>query len=68
MKVTSITMGVKRSIRHKPYVVGSCECVLSAELDEGDDLGEAYKELHADTLFIVEEMIVKEKKDYAIKN
>ncbi len=64
MKVTSVSISVKRSIRHRPYVVSQCECTLNAELDKEDDLGEAYKSLHSDVLFIVEEMIDKEKKDH----
>ncbi len=62
MKVTSISLRVKRDVRHRPYVVSQCDCTLTAEVE--GDLSNAYQELHADVLFIVERMEAVERKNF----
>jgi hypothetical protein len=64
MKVKTVTLSVKRDVRHIKYNVSQCRAELSAELEAGDDLATVYKELHEDTVYIVEEMAAKETADY----
>ena len=65
MRVTEISARVKRDVRHRPYIVSQCECTLTAHLEEEDSLEDSYKELHSDTVIIVEEMVERERRDYA---
>lgn len=64
MKVTVVTIGVKRDVRHEPYNVSQCRVELTGHMEEGDDLELVYKELHEDAVIIVEEMVIKEKRDF----
>lgn len=68
MKISEISVRIKRDVRHKPYVVSQCECSLTASVTSAEDLERSYKELHEDCLVIVEEMIERERRDYAIEN
>lgn len=64
MKVVQVEVRVKRDVRHRPYVCSQCECRLVGNLEPGDDLESAYKELHEDAVIIVEEMVETEKENY----
>lgn len=63
MKVTHISIRLKRDVRHAPYRVSQCECQLTAKVD---NLEEDYKELHEDVVFIVEKMVMEERENYKV--
>lgn len=70
MKVEKIRVGLKRDVRLARYVVSHCIAELEATLEEEDDIGTAYRELHETAEIMVEEMIDHEKDVYkeAVKN
>ena len=62
MKIKEITIDVRRSLRHEPYITSHVECSLVAE--GPGDLRKSFEEIHQDVLVIIEEMVEKEKEDY----
>lgn len=72
VKYKTIRVGLKRDVRHARYNVSQCWTELTADVDP-DDLENSYKEVYDDVVYIVEEMVEEEKKNYkekmdAIKN
>lgn len=76
MKYKSVTLGLKRTIRLKAYVVELPMVELEAEVEPGDTLEAVYTEVKDDLYFILDEMEVdvrdkfkadKEKAQNAIK-
>lgn len=67
MKVTKITLGLKRDVRLAKYCVSQCSSQLSVEIEEGDDLTTCKEEVHEALVTIVEDMIEQEKINYREK-
>ncbi len=62
MKTTSITVRIKRDIRHRQYVVSQCECELTAEIEGGEEeLDSARQELHENVKVILDDMEADER-------
>jgi len=68
MKYKEITISLKRDIRLARYNVSQCQAELTVQLEEGDTLGDIYKEVHEDVMIIVDEMIATEVMINALKN
>ena len=64
MKPVTLTMEVKRDVRHERYNVSQCRVSLSVELEPNEDLDVVRRELHDDVVYLIEEMVVREKYDY----
>ncbi len=64
MKITNISIRLKRDVRHAPYIVSQCDVELTAEVK---DLYKEYKELHEDVVFIVEKMEALERENFKLK-
>ena len=61
MKITTITMGVKRTVRHKMYVMSKPVVKLTGDIEVGETYEEAVDKLHDEMLSVMADMIVEEK-------
>lgn len=73
MKIISMTIGLKRDVRHARYNVSQCHIQFTAQLNSEDDPVQAYAELYDDVEYALDEAVKKEKQIYqeslnAIKN
>ncbi len=64
MRIKTISIRLKRDVRHRPYVVSQCECELTAEVDVNEDVNDAVDELRADVVTVIERMVMEEILNY----
>jgi len=64
MKLKTIMLGMKRTIRHAPYVVSNPSVELVAEFEPGDDEAHVVEELRKDLFFLINELTEEEVKNY----
>ncbi len=66
MIIKSITISLKRDVKHRRFQVSQCHCSLTAEveIDNDGDLEKAYEELHRDVVVIVEDIEREERENF----
>ena len=64
MRVTQLTIGIKRDVRHAPYNVSQCQYALTAKLAPEDNLADVWKEIYDDVIIMVEDGVENEKEKY----
>ncbi len=64
MKLKSIVVGMKRSLRHSKYVISTPEVTLTARIGEGEDPNQVVEELKADLFYLLDELCEEEYKDH----
>ena len=62
MKIKQVTMGLERTVRHKPYVISTPILSLVGEFEPGEDFGRAVDGLHDEVLAIMHDMVIEEQR------
>lgn len=65
MEIKTISIRLKRDVRHRPYIVSQCECELTAHVYTDENANDAVDELRADVVTVVERMVAEEIITYA---
>lgn len=62
MKIKQVTMGLERTVRHKPYVISTPMITLVGEFEPGEEFEIAVDGLHDEVLAIMKDMVIEEKR------
>ena len=62
MIIKQVTMGLERTVRHKPYVISTPILSLVGEFEPGEVFGRAVDSLHDEVLAIMKDMVTEEQR------
>ena len=65
MKIKQVTMGLERTVRHKPYVISTPMLTLVGEFEPGEDFALAVDSLHDEVLNRMSDMVLEEERLFA---
>ena len=60
MKPKTISLGLKRDVRHERFNITQCSAQLTYEFEQGDELSEVVNEVHDQLVEIIEAMVEEE--------